>query len=130
MRKSVTILFIIALVLCHSIPIVSQNTMRIHYKDGTEQDIAISQIDSITFVEKDSHDEEENVTLTGSWLWAKKEAGYYELLNFNDKDVVVAGSSTRLEVWSKEEWDKKTAAVLDILYEDLETALAESGVRI
>ena len=53
-----------------------------------------------------------------------------ELLNFNDKDVVVAGSSTRLEVWSKVEWDKKTAAVLDILYEDLETALAESGVRI
>lgn len=53
-----------------------------------------------------------------------------ELLNFNDKDVVVAGSSTRLEVWSKVEWDKKTAAVLDIPDEDLETVLAESGVRI
>ena len=67
-----------------SIPTVSQNTMRIHYRDRTEQDIAISQIDSITFVEKDSQDEEENVTLTGSWLWAKKEAGYYELLTFNE----------------------------------------------
>lgn len=83
MRKSVTILFFIALILCHSIPIVSQNTMRIHYKDETDQDIAISQVDSITFVEKDSQDEEDNVTLTGSWLWAKKEAGYYELLTFN-----------------------------------------------
>lgn len=84
MRKSVTILFIIALVLYHSIPIVSQNTMRIHYKDGTEQDIAISQVDSITFVEKDNYDEVENVTLTSSWLWANKEAGYYELLTFNE----------------------------------------------
>lgn len=84
MRKSVTILFFIALILCHSIPIVAQNTMRIHYKDGAEQDIAISQIDRITFLEKDSQDEEENVTLAGSWLWAKKEAGYYELLIFNE----------------------------------------------
>ena len=58
--------------------------MRIHYKDGTEQDIAISQVDSITFVEKNGHDEEENMTLAGSWLWAKKEAGYYELLTFNE----------------------------------------------
>lgn len=84
MRKSVMILFIIALPLCYCVPIVAQNTMRIHYKDGTEQDIAISQVDSITFVEKDSRDEEEDVTLTGSWLWAKKEAGYYELLTFNE----------------------------------------------
>ena len=84
MRKSVTILFISALVLCYSFPIVAQNTMRIHYKDGTEQDIAISQVDSITFVEKDSDDEEKNVTLIDSWLWAKKEAGYYELLTFNE----------------------------------------------
>ena len=84
MRKSVTILFIIALALCHSILTVSQNTMRIHYKDGTEKNIAISQVDSITFVEKESHDEEENVTLIGSWLWAKKEVGYYELLTFNE----------------------------------------------
>jgi hypothetical protein len=63
--------------------------MRIHYKNGAEQDIAISQVDSITFVEKDSHDEEENVTLTGSWLWAKKEAGYYELLTFNEDHTYI-----------------------------------------
>ena len=53
-----------------------------------------------------------------------------ELLNFNDKDVVIAGSGVRLEVWSKVEWDKQTAAVLDISDDALEAALAESGVRI
>lgn len=84
MRKSVILLFYFALLLCDGVPIVAQNTMRIHYKDGTEQDIYISQIDSITFVKKDSYDEEENVTLNGSWLWANKEAGYYELLSFNE----------------------------------------------
>lgn len=84
MRKSVSILFIILLMLWYIVPIVAQNTMRIHYKDGNKQDISISQIDSITFVEKDNYDEEENVTLTGSWLWANKEAGYYELLTFNE----------------------------------------------
>ena len=72
MRKSVTILFISALVLCYSIPTVAQNTMRIHYKDGTEQDIPISKVDSITFVEKEHHNEEENVTLIGSWLWQRR----------------------------------------------------------
>lgn len=84
MRKSVIILFCFALLLCDSVPIVAQNTMRIHYKDGSEQDISISQIDSITFVEKDSYNEEENVKLTGCWLWANKDAGYYELLTFNE----------------------------------------------
>lgn len=84
MRKSVIILFCFALLLCCILPIAAQNTMRIHYKDGTEQDISISQIDSITFVEKDIYDEEEDGTLTGSWLWANKEAGYYELLTFNE----------------------------------------------
>lgn len=84
MRKSISILFIIFMMLWYIVPIVAQNTMRIHYKDGTEQDISISQIDSITFVEKDNYDEEEDGTLTDSWLWANKEAGYYELLTFNE----------------------------------------------
>lgn len=53
-----------------------------------------------------------------------------ELLNFNDKDVVIAGSGVRLEVWSKEAWDKQTAAVLEISDDALEAALAESGVQI
>ena len=56
--------------------------MRIHYKDGTIQDILISQIDSLTFVEKDGS--EVDVSLYDSWLWANKEAGYYELLIFNE----------------------------------------------
>jgi hypothetical protein len=61
---------------------MAQNTMRLHYKDGTEQDISISQIDSITFVDKGVS--EENVSLIGSWLWGNKDAGYYELLTFSD----------------------------------------------
>ena len=61
---------------------VAQNTMRVHYKNGTEQDILISEVDSVTFVEKVVPDEE--VSLTGSWLWGNREAGYYELLIFND----------------------------------------------
>lgn len=84
MRKSVILLFCFASLLCCTLPIAAQNTMRIHYKDGSEQNISISQIDSITFVEKDNYDEEEDVKLTGSWLWANKEAGYYELLTFNE----------------------------------------------
>lgn len=89
MRKSVSILFIILLMLWYIVPIVAQNTMRIHYKDGNKQDISISQIDSITFVEKDSYDEEKSASLTGSWLWANKEAGYYELLTFNEDQTYI-----------------------------------------
>lgn len=89
MRKSVIILFYITLLLCCTPPIAAQNTMRIHYKDGSEQDISISQIDSITFVEKDNYDEEEDVSLYDSWLWANKEAGYYELLTFNEDHTYI-----------------------------------------
>ena len=75
------IIFKLSLLLC-SVPLMAQNTMRIHYKDGTKQDISISQIDSVTFVDKEVP--EDNVSLTGSWLWGNKEAGYYELLTFSD----------------------------------------------
>ena len=61
---------------------VAQNTMRVHYKNGTEQDILISEVDSVTFVEKAVPDED--VSFIGSWLWGNSEAGYYELLTFND----------------------------------------------
>lgn len=71
---------IIAMLLC-CVSLMAQNTMRVHYKDGTEQDIFLSQIDSVTFVEKS---EPEEVTLTGGWLWGRRESGYYELLVFND----------------------------------------------
>lgn len=61
---------------------MAQNTMRIHYKDGTVQDISISQVDSIKLVDADSVSvvEAEQV---GSWLWSSVELGYYELLSFN-----------------------------------------------
>lgn len=72
---------ILALLL-FSVTLMAQNTMRVHYKDGTEQDIFISQIDSVTFVDKGAP--EENVSLAGSWLWGNKDAGYYELLTFSD----------------------------------------------
>ena len=72
----------IVFLLLSSISLMGQNTMRVHYKNGTEQDILISEVDSVTFVEKVVPDEE--ASLTGSWLWANREAGYYELLTFND----------------------------------------------
>ena len=69
------------MLLC-SVSLMAQNAMRVHYNDGTERDIFLSQIDSITFVEKSEPEEE--VMLTGGWLWGRREAGYYELLVFND----------------------------------------------
>ncbi|MBR0036295.1 MAG: hypothetical protein IJP70_01500 [Bacteroidales bacterium] len=57
--------------------------MRIHHKGGGHTDVAIEQIDSITFVDgSDSHANEGS--LVGSWLWGDAEAGYYELLTFNE----------------------------------------------
>lgn len=72
---------IFAMLLC-CVSLMAQNAMRVHYKDGTEQDIFLSQIDSVTFVEM--YEPEEEVTLTGGWLWGRRESGYYELLVFND----------------------------------------------
>ena len=70
---------------CNSI--LAQNTMRIHYRDRTEQDIFISQVDSVTFVNKE--ETEDNVSLTGSWFWGDKEAGYYELITFDENRTYV-----------------------------------------
>lgn len=60
--------------------------MRIHHKGGEHSDVPIEQIDSITFVDSDDVQAEE-VKLTGSWLWGDTEAGYYELLTFNDDNT-------------------------------------------
>ncbi len=79
-------IYIFILLLC-SVTLMAQNTMRVHYKDGTNQDITISQVDSVTFVEKAAP--EESVTLTGRWLWGNFEAGYYELLTFNEDHTYV-----------------------------------------
>ena len=45
--------------------------------------MAIEQIDSITFVGGSDVPDSEG-SLVGSWLWGDAEAGYYELLTFND----------------------------------------------
>ena len=74
-------IIILALMLCCT-TLLARNNMRVHYKDGTELDIPIAQIDSVTFVEKDTPEEE--VSLTGTWLWGNLNAGYYELLTFNE----------------------------------------------
>ena len=60
----------------------AQNQMRIHYKGGMVNDIPIEQIDSVSFVQKDTPAEE--VTLIDRWFWGSLEQGYYELLTFNE----------------------------------------------
>ena len=74
------------IILCYllglSIACSAQNNMRIHYKGGAVSDIPVEEIDSITFVQKDTPTEE--VTLIGSWFWGSQEQGYYELLTFNE----------------------------------------------
>lgn len=61
----------------------AQTHMRIHHKSGGYSDVAIEQIDSITFVGGSDVPDSEG-SLVGSWLWGVAEAGYYELLTFND----------------------------------------------
>jgi hypothetical protein len=61
---------------------MAQHHMRIHYKGGAVSDIPIEQMDSITFVQKDTPVEE--VTLIGSWFWGNTVMGYYELLTINE----------------------------------------------
>ena len=63
----------------------AQDCMRIHYKNGEHSDVSIVDIDSLTFVKGADNDVHENdASLRGSWLWGCQEAGYYELLTFND----------------------------------------------
>lgn len=73
------------LLLC-SVTLMAQNTMRVHYKNGREQDISIEQVDSVTFVKGDdtASDPVEDISIIGSWLWGNLEQGYYELLTIND----------------------------------------------
>ena len=65
-----------------SIQSVAQNTIRIHYKNGSICDFPICEVDSITFSE--GNVEEQEPKLLGAWLWGDVKAGYYELLTFND----------------------------------------------
>lgn len=79
MKRTIIILWCL---LGLSIASSAQNQMRIHYKGGTVSDVPIEEIDSVTFVKKDTPAEE--VTLIGSWFWGNVEQGYYELLSFNE----------------------------------------------
>lgn len=83
MRTMYIVIIVFAL---STISAKSQNTMRVHYKSGTELDIPIAEIDSVTFVNKEAPDDGEvgDMSLYASWLWGSKEDGYYELLTFND----------------------------------------------
>lgn len=83
MRMKVGLMLL--LLLC-SVTLMAQNTMRVHYKDGREQDIPIEQVDSVTFVKGDdtASDPVGDISIIGSWLWGNLEQGYYELLTIND----------------------------------------------
>ena len=83
MRMKVGLMLL--LLLC-SVTLMAQNTMRVHYKDGREQDIPIEQVDSVTFVKGDdtASDPVGDINILGSWLWGNLEQGYYELLTIND----------------------------------------------
>ena len=61
----------------------AQTHLCIHYKSGGHSYVSVEQIDCITFVDGNDLPTDE-VSLTGSWLWGNLEAGYYELLTFND----------------------------------------------
>ena len=82
-------LFSLLIVYITVVAVYAQTHMRIHHNGGGHSDVPIEQIDSITFVDGDEGQAEE-VELTGCWLWGDKEAGYYELLTFND-DKTYAG---------------------------------------
>lgn len=61
----------------------AQDAMRIHYNNGGHSDVAIEQVDSITFV-KGGDAPPAEVSLIGAWLWGSQEQGYYELLTINE----------------------------------------------
>jgi len=73
--------YILAMLFC-SVSLMAQNTMKVYYKDGTEQDISVSKIDSVSFSNQETA--VEDVSLTGSWFWGKKGAEYYELITFSE----------------------------------------------
>ncbi len=82
--------FCLLLVSLLSTSAAAQNTLRIHHTDGAQTDIPLELIDSLTLIQADadslvldsttvSHDPQ----LQGRWLWASREAGYYEVITFN-----------------------------------------------
>ena len=57
MNKRFRMSFITAMLLFGA-SVNAQDAMRVHYKDGTMQDIPVAQIDSVTFVDKEETQEE------------------------------------------------------------------------
>ena len=74
------LLFLFLLLICFQSE--AQTYLRIYQKDGTHLDVQTELIDSITFV--DTEEQSIGTELKGCWLWGIFEAGYYELLTFND----------------------------------------------
>ena len=70
------------LLTCLCIGLHAQSTMRVHQKDGTKVDVVVEDVDSVTFI-KSADVVENELELTGNWLWGDVEAGYYEVLSFN-----------------------------------------------
>lgn len=85
MKPNYVLLYLISL----SLACPAQTHMRIHHKGGGHSDVAVGQIDSITFVNGSDIPDNEG-SLVGSWLWGNSEAGYYELLTF-DADKTYTG---------------------------------------
>lgn len=77
-------LLLLAVYICTKL--TAQTHMRIHHKGGGHSDLPIEQIDSITFVDGDEGQAEGSELMDG-WLWGDMEAGYYELLTFNDDNT-------------------------------------------
>ena len=79
MRTIVAFCYLLGLSsVCHA-----QDYMRIHFKNGGHSDVAMEQVDSITFVKDDDVFTTE-VSFISDWLWGNQELGYYELLTFNE----------------------------------------------
>lgn len=79
------LLFTLIALVC-SQALIAQSHMRIHLKNGGQVDIPVADIDSVTFVESGEEPSEE-AELKGCWLWGDADAGYYELLTFNDDNT-------------------------------------------
>lgn len=80
-RLGVLVVTGMMLVICNQA--IAQTHVRIYHRGGGHSDVPIEEIDSITFVDGNKGLAKE-AELSGSWLWGNKEAGYYELLTFNE----------------------------------------------
>lgn len=85
MRMNGLVKYMLLIAAFISIQGVAQNTIRIHYNNGSTCDFPICDVDSITFIVGNADKQEPK--LFGAWLWGDSVAGYYELLTFNDDNT-------------------------------------------